>query len=229
MANFNTHLTVATSISGTLALGLFFAELATAKAVFFYWLLGTLGGILPDIDAPRSIPAKGLFIGSGIVLASLLVISQLNQFSWAELMLLWIITFMVCRYGLLRLFVRLTHHRGQFHSIFAALLFGLSITVFAYQGLAVHARVAWLAGGFVIMGYLVHLLLDEIYSVDMTKQRLKKSFGSAFKLANTRHKSSTLLLMLANIVLLLWTPGFGKIIHQVYLSLVQILKSGLGH
>jgi uncharacterized membrane protein len=229
MANFNTHLTVATSISGTLALGLLVTELATAKTVFFYWLLGTVGGILPDIDAPNSIPARLLFTVSGIVLASLLVASQLNQFFWIELMVLWIVTFIGCRYGLLKLFARLTNHRGQFHSIFAALLFGLSITVIAYQDLAVRARVAWLAGGFVIMGYLIHLLLDEIYSVDITQQRLKKSFGSAFKLADTRHKLSTLLLILANIVLLLWTPGLDKMSHQVYLSLVQLLKSGLGH
>jgi hypothetical protein len=226
MANFNTHLTVATSISGALALGLLVTELAAAKTVFFYWLLGTIGGILPDIDAPHSIPARLLFTVSGIVLASLLVASQLNQFSWVELILLWIITFMGCRYGLLKLFAQLTSHRGQFHSIFAALLFGLSTTVIAYQNLVVRARAAWLAGGFVIMGYLIHLLLDEIYSVDITQQRLKKSFGSAFKLADTRHKFSTLLLILANIVLLLWTPGLDKTSHQVYLNLIQIMKIG---
>lgn len=224
MANFNTHLTVATSISGTFALGLFATELATAKAVFFYWLLGTIGGILPDIDAPHSIPAKLLFTVSGIVLASLLVVSQLNQFFWVELIVLWIITFIGCRYGLLKLFARLTCHRGQFHSILAALLFGLSITVMAYQSLAVHAQIAWFAGGFVFIGYLVHLLLDEIYSIDITQQRLKKSFGSAFKLANTRHKFSTLLLILANIFLLLWTPSLDKIRYHIYLSLVQIVQ-----
>lgn len=223
MANFNTHLTVATSISGMVAFGLLFTELATPKAVFFYWLLGTLGGILPDIDAPGSIPARWLFGVSGILFASLLVASQLNQLAWIELIFLWITSFMGFRYGLLKLFARLTNHRGNLHSIFAALLFGLSITVVAYQGLAVSASVAWLAGGFVSGGYLVHLLLDELYSVDMTKQRLKKSFGSALKLANTRHKFSTLLLILANIMLLLWTPSLDKIRHHTYLSLIQIL------
>jgi hypothetical protein len=225
MANFNTHLTVATSISGALAFGLFFTEIATAKAVFFYWLLGTLGGILPDIDTPHSVPARLLFSVSGILFASLLVASQLNQSAWIDLIILGVVTFIGFRYGLLKLFARLTSHRGHLHSIFAALLFGLSTTVIAYQGFAVRASVAWLAGWFVSGGYLVHLLLDEIYSVDITKQRLKKSFGSAFKLANTRHKLSTLLLILANLILLLWTPSLDKFRHHTYLNLVQILQN----
>ena len=224
MANFNTHLTVATSISGTLALGLFFTGFATAKAVFFYWLLGTLGGILPDIDAPRSIPARLLFSVSGILFASLLVASQLNQLLWIELIFLWFIIFIGFRYGLLKLFAQLTSHRGHLHSILAALLFGLSITVMAYQIFAVRASIAWLAGWFSSGGYLIHLLLDEIYSVDINKPRLKKSFGSALKLANTRHKFSTLLLILANILLLLWTPSLDKIRHHTYLNLVSILQ-----
>ena len=30
-----------------------------------------------------------------------------------------------------------------------------------------HEGVAWLAGGFVFVGYLTHLVLDELYSVDL--------------------------------------------------------------
>ncbi len=218
MANFNTHLLVATGVSGTLALGLFFTGWASAKAVFFYWLLGTIGGILPDIDAPRSIPVRLLFIGIGILFASFIVVSQSQHLAWLELILLWIIIFIVVRYGLLKLFTQLTVHRGHFHSILAALLFGLIVTVVSYHVLEIRAVVAWFAGFFVIVGYLVHLLLDELYSVDIMNQRFKKSFGSAFKLANTRHKFSTLVLILLTIWILQWTPGMDKFINSINLT-----------
>jgi hypothetical protein len=41
----------------------------------------------------------------------------------------------------------------------------------------------------VIGGFMIHLLLDEIYSVDLVRMRLKKSFGTAFKFKsdNTIH------------------------------------------
>ena len=39
-----------------------------------------------------------------------------------------------------------------------------------------------LMAGAVVAGFLSHLLLDEIYSVDCHGLRLKKSFGTALKL-----------------------------------------------
>ncbi len=41
---------------------------------------------------------------------------------------------------------------------------------------------AWMAGLFVFIGFLIHLILDEIYAVDFSGARLKRSFGSALKL-----------------------------------------------
>ncbi len=34
----------------------------------------------------------------------------------------------------------------------------------------------------VTIGYIVHLVLDEIYSVDLKNRKIKKSFGTALKL-----------------------------------------------
>jgi hypothetical protein len=203
MANFNTHLTVATSVSATL--GLFLTDLAPAKAVFLYWLLGTLGGILPDIDAPNSIPTRLLFTSLGIFLASFLVMS--HPFSWLELTSLWIVTYLSVRYGLSKLFGKLTVHRGNFHSILAALLFGFVTTATAYHVLETSELLAWFAGVFVTVGYLVHLLLDELYNVDLTNAKLKKSFGTALKIASLRHKFSTVLLLLASLGVFLLTPS----------------------
>lgn len=50
-----------------------------------------------------------------------------------------------------------------------------------------HAGVAWLAAGFMFVGFLVHLALDEIYAVDIEDKRLKNSFGTALKLVDRRY------------------------------------------
>jgi hypothetical protein len=38
----------------------------------------------------------------------------------------------------------------------------------------------------VVAGFLTHLILDEIYSIDVHGVRLKKSFGTALKFYSTR-------------------------------------------
>jgi hypothetical protein len=47
--------------------------------------------------------------------------------------------------------------------------------------------VSWLAAAFMFVGYITHLTLDEIYSVDVMDTRLKASFGTALKLFDRRH------------------------------------------
>jgi hypothetical protein len=212
MANFKTHLTIAATISSTLAIGLLITNLATSKAAFFYALLGTLGGILPDLDSPHSIPAQLFFTLSGILFASLLIISQLPQLSQVELLLLGGMTYFSVYYGLSKLVAKLTTHRGNFHSILAALWFGLATTACSYQLFEIRELVAWLAGAFITIGYLVHLLLDEVYSVDLTNRKLKKSYGSAFKLASLRYRISTMLLLLATVATFLFTPSTDKVV-----------------
>ena len=49
------------------------------------------------------------------------------------------------------------------------------------------AGVAWLGAAFMFVGYLTHLTLDEIYSVDVMDTRLKSSFGTALKFFDRRH------------------------------------------
>jgi hypothetical protein len=58
------------------------------------------------------------------------------------------------------------------------------------------------------IGYLTHLVLDELYSVDLLNSRVKRSFGTAlkpFSLADPRSSFG----MLAAVVALAWVaPAF---------------------
>ncbi len=111
-----------------------------------------------------------------------------------------ILSYMTVRFPVLYLFKSQTVHRGAFHSLLSALLFSLITTSLSYQVIHVNAYNAWLQGCFVGFGFIVHLLLDEMYSVDLANARLKRSFGTAFKLFSYNNKFSSIGLLIATIV-----------------------------
>jgi hypothetical protein len=66
--------------------------------------------------------------------------------------------------------------------------------------------VAWLAAGFMSVGYLTHLILDEIYSVDVMDTRIKASFGTALKFVDAKHWGHTAAMAVATVLAFLATP-----------------------
>lgn len=190
---------------------LFMTHLASLKISLLYWMLGSLGGILPDIDAPQSIPAR-LFFTVMALLATAMGVYLLPPMAWIVLFLLGVLIFLSTFYGLSQCFSTLSVHRGNFHSFLAAFLFGLVTTVLTHRFFHVGELIAWFSGIFVTGGYLLHLLLDELYSVDFMNRKLKTSFGSALKLFSIRHKTSTFLFVLMTIAVFLFTPRVEKVV-----------------
>jgi membrane-bound metal-dependent hydrolase YbcI (DUF457 family) len=96
-----------------------------------------------------------------------------------------IIMYALTRYGGAAVLKRLSVHRGMFHSI-PAMFIASELIFLAYVSDQVAVK-CLMAGG-VAIGFLSHLLLDELYSVQWSGLRLKlaKSAGSAFKLSSTR-------------------------------------------
>ena len=86
------------------------------------------------------------------------------------------------RYGGPAILGRVTVHRGMFHSI-PALLIASELTFLCYYSIDLRVRLLMAIG--VGTGFLSHLILDEIYSVQWNgvRIRLKKSAGSALKFA----------------------------------------------
>ncbi len=184
MATFKTHLSVATLASGMAATTITNIGLATLDQTPLLFALGVAGGLLPDIDADNSIPVRLAFSLLGLIGAFgvVLYVMARYRFSISELTLLVTGTFLAIRYVLFELFLRLTEHRGIFHSLLAAAFFLCLGTSLSYNLGGTPARLAWLHGLFVGMGYVVHLTLDELFSVDLLGGRLKRSFGTALKL-----------------------------------------------
>jgi LexA-binding, inner membrane-associated putative hydrolase len=143
--------------------------------------LTAVGGMLPDLDSDSGRPIKELFALAGAVVP-LLLVPRLNnlQLSHEGMLLFLIFAYLSVRYGAAWLVSRLTVHRGMFHSIPAMFIAGLLVYL-EYGSGDRHIRLL-LAGG-VMVGFLSHLVLDEIYSVDFNgvRVKLKSSAGSALK------------------------------------------------
>lgn len=207
MANFNTHLLVASAASIGAALVAANVHLITNADIPWLVFLGIVGGLLPDIDANNSRPVRLLFN----ILALMGVATALHTLkdSYAPHLLLLIAagTYLFIRYGMLSIFNSLTVHRGVFHSLLAALFFGLLMTCISYRLLHWDVLHAWLNGIFIALGFIVHLLLDELYSTNLSNLRMKRSFGTALKLFSYNSIAASALMILCTIMLYSIAPS----------------------
>ena len=168
MADFRTHVAVASTVSGVIAIGGMVAGVATPKEVVLFFCAGTIGGVLPDIDSDHTIPVQILFSFLSVALAFMSVFSKADTYSVVELSCLWILVHLFVRHVLYKIFAKFTVHRGIFHSQLAAIFFLFFSAAAAYHLFGLATVTSWLVGCFVALGYMIHLLLDEIYSVDIS-------------------------------------------------------------
>jgi len=181
MAGFRMHITV----SG--ALGVVYGGVAveplgfSSEAGILAAGLTTVGGMLPDLDSDSGVPVRELFGLAAAVFPLLLVPRMVHMdLSREAILAALLFGYIVIRYGLSNIFRHLNVHRGMYHSLPAMLISGLCVYL-AYHSPDRSVRLM-LAGG-VMIGFLSHLVLDEIYSVDWrgVRIKLKSSAGSAVK------------------------------------------------
>ncbi len=201
MANFNTHLCVAAAAGIGASLVAVDAHLITNGDILWFVFLTTLGGMLPDIDASNSRPVKLLFSVLALMGALAALHAFKNSYEPYPLLLSAAGTYFLIRHGMFALFNRFTVHRGVFHSILAASFFALLMTCISYRFLHWKVLHAWLNGIFIALGFIVHLLLDEIYSTDLSNLRMKNSFGTALKLFSYKSMTASALMAICTIML----------------------------
>lgn len=208
MADFNTHLIGAAAVSGVAATVLVMSGAAPHQAVIGYFFLGVIGGLLPDIDLPTSVPVRLTFLALAVGAGFLVVFTFGNRYSLAELLVLWLGCFLLIRHGLFNLLDQWTVHRGLVHTVPMGAILGLLTVLIAFRFFNASAVHAWLCGTFLTLGFLVHLLLDEFYSVDLFGRKLlKSSFGTAFSFGTLRQPLGTAALYLAIAGLFLMCPS----------------------
>ena len=207
MANFKTHLAVAAVGSGLLATVCLGAGMSSPEEVVTLSAVGTMGGLLPDIDLDHSSPTKLMFTALAIVFAFLVAFNRAAHYSIVELWLVWGLSYAAVRYLAWRMFSELTIHRGIFHSLVAALFFWFLATSLSYYLFDLSALFAWSVGFFIFFGYMLHLLLDELFSVDLLNSRLKSSFGTALKVADFNNARTSLMMTTAALLTFFATPS----------------------
>jgi LexA-binding, inner membrane-associated putative hydrolase len=184
MASYKGHLTFSTALgaaygaAGMFGLGYDWGAAGLAGG------LTAVGGLLPDLDSDSGVPVREMF-GLAAAFTPFLLYNRLLadpkfDHNHERVIVALAVLYLFIRYGLSNVFRRLTVHRGMYHSIPAMLIAGLSVYLLEAnpsRGLRVY-----LAGG-VMLGFLSHLVLDEIFSVDFMglKIRLNKYAGSALK------------------------------------------------
>jgi membrane-bound metal-dependent hydrolase YbcI (DUF457 family) len=111
-----------------------------------------------------------------------MLLPRLQQISMpAEaLILICAAIYLAIRFGVTFLLKKFAVHRGMFHSVPSAAIAGL--TAFLIFSSEEPMRRYFVASA-VVLGFLTHLILDEIWSVKlgMFGPKIKKSFGTAVK------------------------------------------------
>jgi hypothetical protein len=214
MASYRGHLAFAASLGGVYgALGVYQWHLDWGPACLAAGLT-TLGGLLPDLDSDSGVPVRELF-GITAAVTPFLVHDLVRQQvgSPERTLVLLAGLYLLIRYVLSEIFKRYTVHRGMFHSIPALCIAGLLTYLFypADRSLDGERTLRLFLAGGVMLGFLSHLVLDELYSIDFTGARLhlNKYAGSALKFASpSRRATLTTYLLLAVLVYCVWAEEF---------------------
>ncbi|WP_295885403.1 metal-dependent hydrolase [uncultured Thiohalocapsa sp.] len=194
MANFRTHLTGGAVVAAVAAFASFGEGLSNAAETQALFAVGTAASLLPDIDADDSRPLRAVFDIAGLVLGFLLAFAFAERLGVLELVGIWAGTWALVRWPLRYVFARFTVHRGIWHSLLMAGVAALAAGIAAELWLKLGATLAWLVAGFVLLGYVTHLVLDEMASVDLLGRQVKRSFGTALKPLSLRSWPASLLL-----------------------------------
>lgn len=141
----------------------------------------SVSGMLPDLDSASGKPSREILCLLAAVVPALMIprFQQLGLQN-EQAVLAIAACYLFIRFVVGAIFRRYTVHRGMWHSIPAAAVAGLLAFILVH-GDSLEIRLFKACS--VVLGFLCHLVMDEIWSVDVQHgiPRLKSSFGTALK------------------------------------------------
>jgi len=181
MADFKTHITTSSILGVAYGTGAYLGFDMKLDDCIVAAGACSVAGMLPDLDSSSGIPVRETlsFVSAVIPMLMLRRFAELNL-SPDTMVLVAGVIYVGMRFGVGEIFKRYTVHRGMWHSIPAALIVGMvAFLVCLSEDFSVRVFKSWA----VVIGFLSHLILDELYSVDLSGNaiRVKKSFGTALK------------------------------------------------
>lgn len=215
MANFQTHLTGGALVASVAAFACHQQGLADTGQTEWLFGIGVVASLLPDIDSNDSKPVRAAFALLGVALGFMVAFALAEHLAPVDMMLVWVAVGLAVRFPLRWLFARATVHRGVWHSLLMALVLAVAATIAADTLYGLPPILAWLVGGFTLLGYITHLTLDELASVDLLGRRIKRSFGTALKPLSLRAWPASLILIGLLVVMVGITPDPAPLIETV--------------
>jgi membrane-bound metal-dependent hydrolase YbcI (DUF457 family) len=181
MAGFKTHITTSTVLGIGYGAGAYgFYHLPVSTCILAGGLC-SVSGMLPDIDSDSGRPLReSMAFGAAVV--PMMMVDRFHAMGMDLEMIILVggAIYLMIRFGLAAVLKHYTVHRGMFHSLPAALI-AAEVAFLAFGKERIDLRY-FVAGG-VLLGFMSHLILDEIWSIDFQRGRfrLKSSFGTAIK------------------------------------------------
>ncbi len=227
MADFKTHITFSTGLGIAYgAIAYLQYELPLGNCVIAGGMC-SLAGMLPDLDSDSGVPIRELKLFTSAVIPMLLMERfQRMGMNHASMVLAGGIAYAFIRFFVFNMFRQYTKHRGMWHSIPAALIAStVAFLLSSNPDIAIRLYQAWA----VLLGFLSHLLLDELYSVDLNGRRLKKSFGTALKFwgMNATANYSTYAKLIVVLLLAINDPMLQQAIEADETRLPRVAKTAI--
>lgn len=202
MGNF-VHHNIGGIIAGTScgALGYMYASVPLPESVSA-GVLCYISSLLPDIDSPVSKPAE-FVVNICSALVPTLLFSYFSEYHLrtSSYITLAMVGYLATGILIKQIIRRITVHRGIIHSIPMAVLWGATVFILLRKEDTFIQNSMTLSA---IAGFVVHLLIDELFSVvDISGGTFmpKRSFGTALKLTGMSGISTVLMYVFLSVIL----------------------------
>ncbi len=181
MPGFRVHITGSSVVGvGYAAAAWYVGDMPPMTCVLAGGLCG-VAGMLPDLDSGPGIPLRES-VAFAAAVVPMMMIHRFEQMGLpVEAMILaGAAIYLAIRFGVAWLLKNYSIHRGMFHSLPATAVAG-QVTFLTFSAEDPLRR--YFIASAVVLGFLTHLVLDEIWSVKlgMFGPKFKKSFGTALK------------------------------------------------
>jgi len=187
MAQFRTHMSFGFILAVSGSIFLVLASLVSNNLLVIPFSGAVLlGSMMPDLDSDKGLPFQLTFWTFGITTAGIVFyyLYLQNPENYPPLVIIPLLVFVFIRFVIGAIFKKITHHRGMFHSLPAAAIAGMLAYVVSSQ-FPISETLAQVFALGIGIGYLGHLVLDEIYAtINFNGKKFRPSnfLGSALKL-----------------------------------------------
>ena len=227
MPGFKIHISASTALGvayGGAAYTLYGVPAPTAALAT---VLCSVSGMLPDLDSGPGRPLHESVCAAAAAIPMMMV-DRFKHLGWdhESMILAGAIIYLIIRFGLGEILKKFSVHRGIFHSIPMMMIFAEIAFLICTTG---DIELRYFKAGAVIIGFFSHLLLDEIWSIDFKRFKLKSSFGTAIKFWAPCHWSTALTYLIVTVTTVMamsdnvWSTGDSheQAIHTVARRIVD--------